>query len=61
MPSSEADALKRRKLIALRSWKTYHIDKGAKFARERRKAATDLTFDMLKQCALQSPLPSVSS
>ncbi|KXZ54325.1 hypothetical protein GPECTOR_5g409 [Gonium pectorale] len=48
IPKAEADNLaKKRKLIKPEQWKTYKLTKGAKFALERKKPATDLTFDML--------------
>ena len=46
---AEAAALKKRKLVVLKTWKTYHITRGSKFARERRKLAHDLTFEMLQK------------
>ena len=51
VPAGEVDALKKRKLVAPCAWKTYQLSKGPKFALERRKQATDLTFDMLQKCA----------
>ena len=57
VPSSASDPLKKRKLVVLRTWKTYHVTRGAKFARERRKPATELTFEMLQKCAA-SPAPA---
>ena len=30
-----------------RAWKTYKLSKGPKFALERKKAATDLTYELL--------------
>ena len=49
--ASEADlaALKKRKLVAAESWKTYRVGKGPAFALQRRKAATELTADMLQK------------
>lgn len=45
---AEAEGLaKKRKLLAGESWKTYGLTKGPKFALERKRAATDLTQDML--------------
>ena len=35
-------------LCCLRSWKTYHVTKGPKFALEKKKAATDLTREMMQ-------------
>ena len=54
IPPGEVEALKKRKLVVPYAWKTYHIFKGPKFALERRKPATDLTFEMLQRHA---PLP----
>ena len=51
VPAGEVDALKKRKLVVPYAWKTYQLSKGPKFALERRKQATDLTFDMLQKCA----------
>lgn len=48
IPKADADTLqKKRRLIKPESWKTYALSKGAKFALERKKAATDLTQEML--------------
>jgi hypothetical protein len=33
--------------VLLRTWKTYSISKGAKFALQRKKQATELTSEML--------------
>jgi phenylalanyl-tRNA synthetase alpha chain len=43
----EAIALAKRKVANLTSWKTFKLTKGANFALERKKAATDLTSDMI--------------
>ncbi|KAK3043508.1 hypothetical protein RJ639_002087 [Escallonia herrerae] len=43
----DADALKRRKLIAPLTWKGYSVKKGPKYASKRKKAVTDLTRDNL--------------
>ena len=52
------DALRKRKLVAAEAWKTYRLGRGQKFALERRRAAADLTTDMLARrapiCALNS-------
>lgn len=50
---SEADLknLKRRKLVTLDSWTTFHLSKGPNFALQRKQLATDLTGAMLKECA----------
>ncbi|XP_057494705.1 LOW QUALITY PROTEIN: phenylalanine--tRNA ligase alpha subunit, cytoplasmic-like [Actinidia eriantha] len=45
----EADALKRRKLIALQTWKGYSVRKGPNYAPKRKKYATDLTRDNLQR------------
>lgn len=34
-------------MVCCRQWKTYKLTKGAKFALERKKPATDLTYEML--------------
>lgn len=44
---AELQALSKRKLVALEKWKTFTLTKGPKFALERKKAATDLTAEML--------------
>jgi len=44
----QLDELKRRKLVAVSSYKTYRITRGAKYAPARRSLATDITSDMLK-------------
>uniref|UniRef100_A0A166DKR1 Phenylalanyl-tRNA synthetase domain-containing protein n=1 Tax=Daucus carota subsp. sativus TaxID=79200 RepID=A0A166DKR1_DAUCS len=41
--------LKSRKLIASQIWKGYSVKKGPKYARERRKPATDLTRENLQR------------
>ncbi|KAL8090019.1 phenylalanine--tRNA ligase alpha subunit, cytoplasmic-like isoform X1 [Apium graveolens] len=41
--------LKKRKLVASQIWKGYSVKKGPKYARERRKQATDLTRDNLQR------------
>lgn len=40
-------ALRKRKLAATEAWKTYRLGKGPRFALQRRRAAADLTADML--------------
>ncbi len=49
--ASEAElaALKKRKLVAPESWKTYRVRRGPKFALQRKKAATELTADMIQK------------
>lgn len=49
--ASEAEVvqLRKRKLLVLQTWKTYRLRRGPKFALERRKAATDLTAEMLQK------------
>eukprot|EP00199_Chlamydomonas_sp_CCMP681_P000662 CAMPEP_0119107318 /NCGR_PEP_ID=MMETSP1180-20130426/9635_1 /TAXON_ID=3052 ORGANISM="Chlamydomonas cf sp, Strain CCMP681" /NCGR_SAMPLE_ID=MMETSP1180 /ASSEMBLY_ACC=CAM_ASM_000741 /LENGTH=494 /DNA_ID=CAMNT_0007092789 /DNA_START=101 /DNA_END=1585 /DNA_ORIENTATION=+ len=44
---ADADAAKKRKLLKPEQWKTYKLTKGPKFALERKKAATELTQEML--------------
>ena len=46
---ADANALKKRQQITPESWKTYKLSKGPKFALEKKKPATDLTHDMLKE------------
>jgi phenylalanyl-tRNA synthetase alpha chain len=46
---ADADKLKKRKLIKPETWKTYKLSKGPKFALERKKAATDLTHDLMSK------------
>lgn len=46
---AELAALKKRKLVVAESWKTYRCSKGPAFALQRRKAATELTADMLQK------------
>lgn len=43
----EADGLKKRKLITPETRMSYKLTKGPKFALQRKRAATDLTHDML--------------
>ena len=45
------DALRKRKLVAAEAWKTYRLGRGPNFALERRRAAADLTTDMLARRA----------
>ena len=47
IPAKEMAELKKRKLIKDVKRITYRISKGPKFALQRKKAATDLTADML--------------
>jgi phenylalanyl-tRNA synthetase alpha chain len=46
---ADADWLKKRQQITPETWKTYKLSKGPKFALEKKKPATDLTHDMLKE------------
>lgn len=46
--AEEAGRLKKRKLVIQRTWKTYRIERGPKFALQRRQAATDLTTEMIR-------------
>ncbi|CAI5469712.1 unnamed protein product [Closterium sp. Yama58-4] len=49
LPAADTDYLhKKRKLISPSVWRTYSLGKGAKFALEKKKAATDLTRDMIQ-------------
>lgn len=45
----DADALKKRKLVVLKTWKTYRLTKGPKFALEKKKEPTDLTYEMMSK------------
>jgi len=51
IPQDAVDALKKRKLVIQESWKTYRLSKGPKFALEKKKAATDLTYELLQSGA----------
>jgi hypothetical protein len=46
---AELAALKKRKLVAAESWRTYRVGKGPAFALQRKKAATELTADMVQK------------
>lgn len=46
---TDAEALRKRKLVSLDTWKTYRLSKGSKFALARKKTVTDLTHEMLQQ------------
>lgn len=48
MAKPEADALKKRKLIIPETRTSYRLTKGPKFALQRKRAATDLTHEMLQ-------------
>ncbi|KAL4857734.1 Phenylalanine--tRNA ligase alpha subunit [Chlorella vulgaris] len=48
---AELMALMRRKLVAKEAWKTWKVSKGPCFALQRKKAATELTTDMLQSGA----------
>ncbi|XP_010243074.1 PREDICTED: phenylalanine--tRNA ligase alpha subunit, cytoplasmic [Nelumbo nucifera] len=45
----DIDALKKRKLIALQTWKSYSLTKGPNYAPKRKKVATDLTREHLQR------------
>lgn len=47
--SKDIDALKKRKLITLQTWKGYFLRKGPNYAPKRMKAATDLTREQLQK------------
>ncbi|KAL5981179.1 hypothetical protein ACLOJK_029100 [Asimina triloba] len=47
--SKDIDELKKRKLIALQTWKGYSLRKGPKYAPKRVKAITDLTREHLQR------------
>ena len=46
--AAQSDLLKKRGLIETKSWRTFTITRGVKFARVRVIQSTDLTVDMLK-------------
>lgn len=48
LPSTDIDGLKKRKLVALETWTTFLLTKGPEFALEKKKKATDLTFEMMQ-------------
>ncbi|KAK1364761.1 Phenylalanine--tRNA ligase [Heracleum sosnowskyi] len=47
--AEDVASLKKRKLVASQTWKGYSVKKGPKYARERRKPATDLTREHLQR------------
>lgn len=47
VPEKIIIALKKRKLLAPETWKTFRLGKGPRFTRERVKEATDLTAEMI--------------
>lgn len=47
MTTDEANALKRRKLVEIRTRKSYTISKGPNFSVQRKKQAAGLTKEML--------------
>ncbi|KAL5994383.1 hypothetical protein ACLOJK_024433 [Asimina triloba] len=47
--SKDIDELKKRKLVALQTWKGYSLRKGPKYAPKRVKAVTDLTREHLQR------------
>jgi phenylalanyl-tRNA synthetase alpha chain len=46
---AELAALRKRKLLVAEAWKTYRVGKGPAFALQRKKAATELTAEMLQK------------
>lgn len=46
---AELAALRKRKLVAAEAWKTWRVGKGPAFALQRKKAATELTAEMLQK------------
>lgn len=46
--AKQAQLLTKRRLVSLKKWSTWKVTKGAEFALERKKQATDLTSDMIK-------------
>lgn len=49
LPKQESDGLKKRKLIIPETRASYKLSKGPKFALQRKRAATDLTHEMLQK------------
>ncbi|KAI8467957.1 MAG: tRNA synthetases class II core domain (F)-domain-containing protein [Monoraphidium minutum] len=50
LPAADLEALtKKRKFLALNSWKTFAVSKGPQFALQRKKQATELTAEMLSK------------
>ena len=49
--ASEAElaALRKRKLVVAEAWKTYRVGQGPAFALQRKKAATELTAEMVQK------------
>ncbi|CAI7793294.1 unnamed protein product [Closterium sp. NIES-53] len=55
LPTPDLDYLhKKRKLVSPSVWRTYALGKGTKFALEKKKAATDLTREMIQSGAWKS-------
>jgi phenylalanyl-tRNA synthetase alpha chain len=46
--AAQLQQMTKRKLVVLKKWSTFGVGKGPKFALERKKQATDLTSDMIK-------------
>lgn len=51
LSEAEVKNLTKRKLLAVRTWTAYRLARGPKFALERKKQHTDLTVEMLRECA----------
>lgn len=49
IPKQESDGLRKRKLIVPETRTSYKLAKGPKFALQRKRAATDLTHEMLQK------------
>lgn len=49
LSTAELKDLKKRQLVTVSTFTTYAVSKGPKFALQRRKAATDLTHEMLQE------------
>jgi phenylalanyl-tRNA synthetase alpha chain len=47
VPEETVAMLKKRKLVEIRTVKSFRLDRGAKFAAERKKLVTDLTAEMI--------------
>lgn len=53
LSEAEVKNLTKRKLAAVRTWTAFRLGRGPQFALERVKQPTDLTTEMLRECAPQ--------
>ena len=51
LSEAEVKNLTKRKLAAVRTWTAFRLGRGPQFALERVKQHTDLTTEMLRECA----------